>query len=232
MTKPQLPNLQQTVANTIFITNISNSYNFNKFWVAIFTSIRFTKRQSVSAVSESVSNKHTSCRKVTQSFSNPEHCWGDFLRSRPNKKNDGKSKYHSNKSFDLWLSLTNGSLWHINHWPSWMGPHFWTTVVLKISMSHSDISFFHLSGTFLYPKGPFAPQPLQIAYEKICMPLYLTNLSNGESPLCSFINDFWILYRLPNMPASLCDMSLLIQYSEKMAFGRGIKVCLISGYCY
>ena len=37
--------------------------------------------------------------------------------------------------------------------------------------------FFHFSGTFLYPKGPFAPQPLQIAYEKICMPLYLTNLS-------------------------------------------------------
>ena len=28
---------------------------------------------------------------------------GDFLRSRPNKKNDGKSKYHSNKSCDLWL---------------------------------------------------------------------------------------------------------------------------------
>ena len=28
-------------------------------------------------------------------------CRGDFLRSRPNKKNDGKSKYHSNKSFDL-----------------------------------------------------------------------------------------------------------------------------------
>ena len=25
---------------------------------------------------------------------------GDFLRSRPNKKNDGKSKHHSNKSFD------------------------------------------------------------------------------------------------------------------------------------
>ena len=26
---------------------------------------------------------------------------GDFLRSGPNKKNDGKSKYYSNKSFDL-----------------------------------------------------------------------------------------------------------------------------------
>ena len=39
------------------------------------------------------------------------------------------------------------------------------------------VFFLHFSGTFLYPKGPFAPQPLQIAYEKICMPLYLTNLS-------------------------------------------------------
>ena len=28
MTKPQLPNLQQTVANTILIANISNSNNF------------------------------------------------------------------------------------------------------------------------------------------------------------------------------------------------------------
>ena len=51
-----------------------------------------------------------------------------------------------------------------------MGPHFWTTAVLKISLSHSDISFFHFSGTFLNAKGPFAPHPLQIAYEKICMP--------------------------------------------------------------
>ena len=31
LTKPQLPNLQQTVANTILITNISNSNNINKF---------------------------------------------------------------------------------------------------------------------------------------------------------------------------------------------------------
>ena len=38
MTKPQLPNLQQTVANTILITNISNSNNLNKFSVGIFTS--------------------------------------------------------------------------------------------------------------------------------------------------------------------------------------------------
>ena len=37
MTKPQLPILQQTVANTILIINISNSNNPNKFWVGIFT---------------------------------------------------------------------------------------------------------------------------------------------------------------------------------------------------
>ena len=37
MTKPQLPNLQQTVANTILVNNISNSNNLNKFWVGIFT---------------------------------------------------------------------------------------------------------------------------------------------------------------------------------------------------
>ena len=33
MTKPQLPNLQQTVANMILIINISNINNINKFWV-------------------------------------------------------------------------------------------------------------------------------------------------------------------------------------------------------
>ena len=33
MSKP----LQQTVANTILIINISNSNNLNKFWVGIFT---------------------------------------------------------------------------------------------------------------------------------------------------------------------------------------------------
>ena len=37
MNNPQLPNLQQTVANTILIINISNSNNINKFWVGIFT---------------------------------------------------------------------------------------------------------------------------------------------------------------------------------------------------
>ena len=37
MTKPELPNLQQTVAKLIPITNISNSNNLNKFRVGIFT---------------------------------------------------------------------------------------------------------------------------------------------------------------------------------------------------
>ena len=37
MTKPGLPDLQQTVANTILITNISKSNNLTKFWVGIFT---------------------------------------------------------------------------------------------------------------------------------------------------------------------------------------------------
>ena len=31
MTKPHIPNLQQTVANTILIINISNNNNINKF---------------------------------------------------------------------------------------------------------------------------------------------------------------------------------------------------------
>ena len=37
MTKPQLPNLQQTAAITILIININKSKNFSKFSVAIFT---------------------------------------------------------------------------------------------------------------------------------------------------------------------------------------------------
>ena len=37
MNNLQLPNLQQTVTNTILIINISNSNNINKFWVGIFT---------------------------------------------------------------------------------------------------------------------------------------------------------------------------------------------------
>ena len=37
MTKPQLPNLQKTVANTILIINSNNSNNLNNFWVGIFT---------------------------------------------------------------------------------------------------------------------------------------------------------------------------------------------------
>jgi len=49
MTKPQLSNLQQTVANTILIINISDSNNLNKFSVGIFArlvlSIMSTKRE-------------------------------------------------------------------------------------------------------------------------------------------------------------------------------------------
>ena len=37
MIKPQLPDLQQTVANMILVINIGNSNNLNKFWVGIFT---------------------------------------------------------------------------------------------------------------------------------------------------------------------------------------------------
>ena len=37
MTKPQLLNLQQTVANTFLIINISKSNNLNNFWVGIFS---------------------------------------------------------------------------------------------------------------------------------------------------------------------------------------------------
>ena len=44
-------------------------------------------------------------------------------------------------------------------------------------VTHWHFVFFQFSDIFLYPKGPFAPQPLQISYEKIYMHLYLTNLS-------------------------------------------------------
>ena len=37
MTKPQLPNLQQTIANTIFIINTSNTNNLKKIWVGFIT---------------------------------------------------------------------------------------------------------------------------------------------------------------------------------------------------
>ena len=37
MTKPPLPNLQKTVANTILIINSNNSNNLKNFWVGIFT---------------------------------------------------------------------------------------------------------------------------------------------------------------------------------------------------
>ena len=36
-TKRQLPNLLQTIANMILSINMSNSNNFNKFWVDIFS---------------------------------------------------------------------------------------------------------------------------------------------------------------------------------------------------
>ena len=52
MTKPQLLNLQQTVANTIIIINISNGNNLNKFELssshARVTSIKFSKQELVS----------------------------------------------------------------------------------------------------------------------------------------------------------------------------------------
>ena len=54
MNNPQLPNLQQNVANTILIINISNSNNINKFWFELVsshagvTSIKFTKQDGVS----------------------------------------------------------------------------------------------------------------------------------------------------------------------------------------
>ena len=65
MTKPQLTNLEQTDANTILISNISNTNNLNKFELASsharVTSIKFTKQQLVSElVSESVSQLVTS----------------------------------------------------------------------------------------------------------------------------------------------------------------------------
>ena len=56
MTKVHLPNLHQTVVDTFLIINLNNSNNFNKFWVARLTLIKFTKQESVSQlVSESVS---------------------------------------------------------------------------------------------------------------------------------------------------------------------------------
>ena len=52
MTKLHLPNLHQTVVNTILIINMSNSNNLNKFELssshARVTSIKFTKQESVS----------------------------------------------------------------------------------------------------------------------------------------------------------------------------------------
>ena len=78
MTKPQLPNLQQTVANMILMSNISNSNNLNKFWVVIYTpglnqSGLLNRSESVSeSVSEtSIPNDRTRGRwKNTHFF-----CW-------------------------------------------------------------------------------------------------------------------------------------------------------------
>jgi hypothetical protein len=39
---------------------------------------------------------------ISAVFEEADSClWGDFLRKGRNKKNDEKSKYYSNKSFDL-----------------------------------------------------------------------------------------------------------------------------------
>ena len=52
MTKPLLPILQQTVANTTLIINISNSNNLKSFELAsshaMVTSIKFTKEELLS----------------------------------------------------------------------------------------------------------------------------------------------------------------------------------------
>ena len=55
MTKPQILNLQQTVANPILITNISNRNNPNKFWVGISTRQGHINQVYLTGVSQSVS---------------------------------------------------------------------------------------------------------------------------------------------------------------------------------
>ena len=55
MTKPQLLNLQQTVANTILIINISKSKNLNKFLVVIFTRQGHINKVYKTEVSQAVS---------------------------------------------------------------------------------------------------------------------------------------------------------------------------------
>ena len=57
MTKPQLPNLQQTVAITILINNISNSNNLDKFLVGIFTRQGHINQDYFTTVSQLVSDK-------------------------------------------------------------------------------------------------------------------------------------------------------------------------------
>ena len=69
--------------------------------------------------------------------------------------------------------------------------------------------------------------------EKRIKPKMIIYVSTTNLSIEQFYNfDLWIFYRLPSMLSSLCDMSLLIQYSGSMAFGMGIKVCPIPGYCY
>ena len=55
MTKPQLLNLQQTVANMILIININNSNNINEFWVGIFTLKGHKNQVYLTGVSDGVS---------------------------------------------------------------------------------------------------------------------------------------------------------------------------------
>ena len=55
ITKPQLPSMQQTVANVILMINISNSNNLNKFWVGIFTRQGYINQVYLTGVSELVS---------------------------------------------------------------------------------------------------------------------------------------------------------------------------------
>ena len=57
LTKIQHPKLQETVSNTILITDISNSNNLNKYWVGIFTC--YIYYVVVIWVSQLVSDKHS-----------------------------------------------------------------------------------------------------------------------------------------------------------------------------
>ena len=60
-----------------------------------------------------------------------------------------------------------------------------------VTQWHFFFFFLQFSVTSLYRKGPFAPQPLQIAYMKRFACTYTWQIC----PLCSFISDLWIFYR-------------------------------------